>query len=144
MTVWKRRVKWPSGIVAIFVERSSTIERYCQPPPPNKKIGNNCQARAQFLQVTPATHARDLTSHAGHASRAHAILPVMPAANKFTDKFTNKFNNWQPYKFTILHYNFTIFKLRSTTEQMPALVNSKEGLAKTGDYRWSGMKFLSA
>jgi hypothetical protein len=44
----------------------------------------------------PRKQARDF------ASRASAILQI--------------------HKLTILHYNFTIFKLRSTTEQMPALV----------------------
>jgi hypothetical protein len=38
---------------------------------------------------------------------AHAILPVTPGAPALFYKLTNK---------------FTIFKLRSTTEQMPALV----------------------
>jgi hypothetical protein len=80
----------------VFVERSSTIERYHHPPP---KFGNNCHLGHAILPATPAEHMR-------------ANLPA--ALAQFYNNFT-----------IIIIYNFIIFKLCSTTEQMPALVSFK-------------------
>jgi hypothetical protein len=35
---------------SVFVERSSTIERYCQPPP-QKKIGYDCKKSSLFKKT---------------------------------------------------------------------------------------------
>jgi hypothetical protein len=81
-----------------FFEQSSTKERYRQPPPLPKKNRKSLQF----------AHARTTQARSTHAN--------------FTIHFTI-YNH-----FTILQMNFTtsftIFKLRSTTGQMPSLVTT--------------------
>jgi hypothetical protein len=83
----------------LFVERSSTIERYRHPPQNLETIVIYIHARAISL-VTPAPRVRVISPAAPIC--AGAILQVTSS---------------QAYKFTSL-------KLRSTTEQMPALVST--------------------
>jgi hypothetical protein len=74
-------------LLSIFVERSSTKECTCQPPPPHTQIRKQMQT---FKRVR---------------SILQFYIKFYSAAMQF-----------------YIFYKFTIFKLRSTTEQMPALV----------------------
>jgi hypothetical protein len=78
----EKRCKNGHGI-EIFVERRSTIECYCQPPPP--QYGNNCMQASLIYKTSQYFHIK---------------------------------KNDTGYLLCI----FAIFKLRSTTEQMPSHV----------------------
>jgi hypothetical protein len=89
-----------------LVERSSTIERYCQPPPP-PTIGNDCQwphyvgtLRARATLHCTGIYQEPNPTTVSHNAGVFTITSVIYKCN----------------------LNVLIYKLRSTTGQMPALV----------------------
>jgi hypothetical protein len=90
----------PPGYRVVYVERSSTIERYRQPARPPPKFGNNCQPRASSTLLPRARTRRDRTSAPGNWL--------------FSQFFLFLCNDFFSYNFfqTILQFfsnNFTIF-----------------------------------